>query len=178
MPTSYKISITNMKTGEVKIFRSTVKASEYLKRSKMYVRVRLGRANKTAFDIDGNEYKIAVISIEKIASKPKNPKNPDNAKFAGYKEPTLCYSCARAYSLCPWSKRFEPIEGWDAVPTKLKVGQSRNGSGEIVPQKEIDSYLVINCPMFIEDGKTIEERRKQRQMLKEERLHANNNSSV
>ena len=135
----------------------------------MYVQVRLGRGDKPATDFNGNEYTIAIVSVKKVASKPKKPKNPDNAKYAGYKDPTLCYRCARAVGFCKWSKNGEAIEGWNAVPTKLKNGQTRNGSGEVVPESVVDSHHVIYCPMFIEDGKTVEERRAQRKMLMEER---------
>ena len=178
MPISYEISLKDNKTGEEKIFGSAVKASAYLQRSKMYVRVRLSRGDKTATDIHGNEYKIAIVSVKKTASKPKKPKNPDNAKYAGYKEPTLCYRCARAVGFCKWSKKGEAIEGWNAIPTKLKNGQSRNGSGEVVPESVVDSYHVIDCPIFMEEGETIEEKRKQRKMLKEERLRGTNAGSI
>ena len=169
MPISYEIQLTNKKTGEEKIFSSAVKASAYLQRSKMYVRVRLGRGDKTATDVHGNEYTFSIVSVKKVASKPKKPKDPANAKYAGYKEPTLCYRCARAVSFCSWSKSGKEIEGWNAIPTKIKNGQSRNDNGEVVPESVVDSHHVIDCPMFIEDGKTVEERRAQRKMLMEER---------
>lgn len=175
MPISYKVCLTDVQTGEEKIFKSTVKASEYLKRSKMYIKVRLGRANKVAYGIDGKEYKITVLSVEKVTSKPKKPKDPANAKYAGYKPATLCYECARSVSFCPWSKRGEAVEGWNAVPTKLKNGQSRNGSGQVVPESVVDSYHVIDCPLFIQEGKTVEERRAQRKMLIEEAKNGKEN---
>lgn len=171
MPISYQISLTDKKTGEEKIFSSAVNASAYLRRSKSYVRIRMSRGDKTATDINGNKYDLAIISVNKFSSKPKKPKNPDNAKYAGYKEPTLCYRCARAVGFCKWSKKGEAIEGWLAIPTKLKNGQSRNGSGEVVPASVVDSYHVINCPMFLEEGKTVEERREQRKRLMKERVN-------
>ncbi len=54
---------------------------------------------------------------------------------------TLCWRCANATdsSKCIWVKNFTPIEGWDAVPRKIKY------CGTI-----IDSYNVRACPNFKE----------------------------
>lgn len=165
MAISYIISLTDAQTGESKTFISALKASEYLKRSKSYVRLRLERSNKTAYDINGNEYKVAVVGINKVVSTPK-PKNPENQKYAGYKNPQLCYRCARAVGFCSWSKRFEPIEGWTAKPTKIShLGNKRC---EKVCLKDIDSYYITECPLFIEEAKTARERKKQRKLLFEE----------
>lgn len=53
---------------------------------------------------------------------------------------TLCWSCEKCTggSDCPWANRFEPVEGWDAVPTKIKM----------TPEKESDSFKVLSCPLF------------------------------
>lgn len=57
-----------------------------------------------------------------------------------YADPTLCWECANAAILgCSWSKNFTPVDGWDAVPTKIKAENSRY----------IDSYCVISCPEFV-----------------------------
>ena len=54
---------------------------------------------------------------------------------------TLCWDCAKATGMCPWSKRSKPVEGWEAefVP--------RNGG-----TKPYDTYVVIACPLFERDS--------------------------
>ena len=60
---------------------------------------------------------------------------------------TLCWSCANAvpdkYGKrgCAWSRRFEPVKGWDAQETRLYGG---DGSKRF--QK---SYCVRQCPEFV-----------------------------
>lgn len=53
------------------------------------------------------------------------------------KKYTLCWTCQNAYNGCPWSRNFEPVPGWQATPTKIKMGESY-----------IDSFQVHECPMF------------------------------
>lgn len=55
---------------------------------------------------------------------------------------TLCWDCAKNGGLCSWSKNFTPVEGWEAIPTKIQARGAYNGYAEI------DSYKVINCPQF------------------------------
>ena len=51
---------------------------------------------------------------------------------------TLCWRCIKsANNGCSWSERFEPVEGWTAVPTKIKFCDYTD-----------DSYRVIDCPEF------------------------------
>lgn len=67
---------------------------------------------------------------------------------------TLCWCCANATNDgCEWSADFEPVPGWEAIPTKInsKVliqlpnGQLKN------KDRLVDSFKVIKCPKFIED---------------------------
>lgn len=68
-------------------------------------------------------------------------------------EHTLCWNCANACGNCSWSGydkaakrvRFQPVEGWVAIPQKILVNRERNGKR--VRQYET-SYIVINCPEF------------------------------
>ena len=53
---------------------------------------------------------------------------------------TLCWDCKRADKMCPWSINFEPVPGWDAIPTKI-----------MAPYGTIPSYHVRRCPLFIPD---------------------------
>ncbi len=52
---------------------------------------------------------------------------------------TLCWRCRNALKKCPWSIRFEPVEGWDAVSTRLQTASNASCR---------DSFLVKACPMF------------------------------
>lgn len=53
---------------------------------------------------------------------------------------TLCWECAKNGGLCSWSKNFTPVEGWEAIPTKIQAYGHADGV--------IDSYKVISCPEF------------------------------
>lgn len=50
---------------------------------------------------------------------------------------TLCWECAKAGGQCPWSRRFEPIEGWLASCVPLQC-YSRTGI----------SFIVHACPQY------------------------------
>ena len=54
---------------------------------------------------------------------------------------TLCWRCENACAKCSWSKDFTPVEGWVAIPTKIR--ESHEGT--------IDSYIVLKCPQFADD---------------------------
>ena len=57
------------------------------------------------------------------------------------KHSTLCWDCDKACGKCSWSKRFKPVDGWKAVPTKVWIGgESRHPWG--------DSFDVYECPEF------------------------------
>lgn len=66
-----------------------------------------------------------------------------NASSKRQKNESICWSCKNACGSCPWSSSFTPVEGWNAIPTKVK---GNNYTGEI-----IDSYHVISCPMYKND---------------------------
>lgn len=51
----------------------------------------------------------------------------------------LCETCKRACGGCSWSDKFEPVEGWDAVPTIINEGDGRI----------IHSFKIKNCPLYI-----------------------------
>jgi hypothetical protein len=40
---------------------------------------------------------------------------------------------------CSWSRKFIPVPGWEAIPTKLRVMKS---------EREEDSFCVTECPEF------------------------------
>lgn len=55
---------------------------------------------------------------------------------------TLCWECRRATGGCAWSKSFEPVSGWIALPTKINNNAARYDGRQTV------SYHVINCPEY------------------------------
>ncbi len=62
----------------------------------------------------------------------------------GFTSNSLCWQCSRATGFCPWSRDFEPVQGWEAVPTLIKG--DRKGRNPDIP-----SYDVKKCPLFIQD---------------------------
>ena len=58
---------------------------------------------------------------------------------------TLCWDCAKAVKGCSWSRDFEPVPGWKAVPTKI-YGKARSDDN-----RRIDSFAVYECPEFVPD---------------------------
>ena len=52
---------------------------------------------------------------------------------------SLCWDCANAvpnsHHGCPWSRDFEPVEGWTAEYDDIK-----------------DSYKIFDCPLFVPDS--------------------------
>ena len=57
------------------------------------------------------------------------------------KQDSLCWNCARATKKCCWSRKFKPVPGWNATPTKIYVAEN----------KYDDSYMVHSCPLFKKD---------------------------
>lgn len=57
---------------------------------------------------------------------------------ASNKHSTLCWDCEKACGKCSWSKKFIPVEGWVATPTKVSIGENQY----------IDSFDVYECPEF------------------------------
>lgn len=67
-----------------------------------------------------------------------------------------CWSCKKYAGGCSWTEvlddgtvRFEPIPGWDAVPT-VKSGSCRGKSG--AKYAVIESYDIRYCPEYEDDG--------------------------
>lgn len=59
-----------------------------------------------------------------------------------------CWSCKKYAGGCSWTRKFEPIPGWDAVPT-VKSGSCR-GNG--VKYAAIETYEIRHCPEYEDDG--------------------------
>lgn len=66
-----------------------------------------------------------------------------NHKRGGLQKATLCWNCANACGNCPWSKKLEPIENWEATPTIVYSADKSIGA--------LQSYFITKCPLFIRD---------------------------
>lgn len=64
--------------------------------------------------------------VKQMDGKPEKKKLPP---------PTLCWQCGNICGGCSWSERFEPVEGWVAIPTK-------------VGHYGLQSFVVLKCPAF------------------------------
>lgn len=73
---------------------------------------------------------------------------------AGRKPASLCWYCEKAIGGCRWSRFFQPVKGWKALPTV--ICHSKN-------EKGMKSYLVLDCPEFLADMREEDENRRLRQ---------------
>ena len=57
---------------------------------------------------------------------------------------TLCWSCGRPLDprSCPWMDRFEPVNGWDAMPTVL---QMTGNEGRAVASYKVRGFPLLNA---------------------------------
>lgn len=70
---------------------------------------------------------------------------------------TLCWYCKNACGGCPWSRGFTPVAGWKAIPTLI--------SSPMEGEDDMESYLVLSCPLFYKDAEEPPENRRRRQKL-------------
>ena len=66
-----------------------------------------------------------------------------------YNKANICFNCKNSVPDdcghgCPWSRKFEPIPGWTAEPTTLKVGYGQ----------PVETYHITACPMFDRDDRS------------------------
>ena len=54
---------------------------------------------------------------------------------------TLCWECEKATGGCSWSDKLIPVEGWEAIPTEVKM----------TVYSTVNSYKIVNCPLFSSD---------------------------
>ena len=150
------VKLTSVKTGEEKIFGSLAQASEFLKRSKGYLRWKIYDEQT---DIVKSQWKEEFILtfIGEGRRRDWKPKPRKKGPPREYYPITfqLCSECARAVGFCPWSAKLEPVPGWDAEPTRNLA----DGSA---------SFHIKGCPLHIKDAPTVLGRKKQRKMLMEE----------
>ena len=70
--------------------------------------------------------------------------------LTGRRPASLCWYCANAVPCdktgCNWSRKFEPVDGWDAVITD-SMHRNELGADSLAHGKH--AYLVKDCPEFI-----------------------------
>lgn len=70
----------------------------------------------------------------------------------GHYSHTICWDCKKAVNDCSWSRNFEPVEGWEAIPYYT--------DREDIKSQGFDSdhpysYEVHYCPLFDCDERSI-----------------------
>ena len=71
---------------------------------------------------------------------------------------TICWYCRNAVpdreedntKGCSWSRRFEPVEGWTAIPTVMRLAY-RERAKHNRRKTEDTSFIVLHCPLFVPD---------------------------
>lgn len=68
-----------------------------------------------------------------------------NRSLSDLNAPTLCWTCQRAVpgdktSGCSWSRKLEPVKGWDAYKSMKRSNAGR-----------MDTYHVLDCPEYLPD---------------------------
>lgn len=55
----------------------------------------------------------------------------------------LCWTCKKACGGCSWSRKFEPVPGWEATPSVIYHGSGRQNN-----RRDIHTYHITGCPQF------------------------------
>ena len=114
-------------TGKEYRFPSTHDADKFLERKKSYVTTRASYNHKVSHSITKEEFDVIL----------KGEKNPSEGKKC-IQSMQLCWDCKKAINGCNWSRKGEPVDGWVAEPTFVKLSTS-----QLVP-----SYRISQCPEF------------------------------
>lgn len=129
--TSRTCILVSKKDGTEYPFRSLFEADDFLNRAHGYIAKKHNCGLKAYSALDENkEEPFDIIMGPK--TKLKVPVQP--------KREQLCWSCKKCYGFCNWSEKFEPVEGWEAIP----VNKTETG---------VSSYEIISCPEYESDRK-------------------------
>ena len=66
------------------------------------------------------------------------------------KNEQLCCSCKNFCFGCSWSEEFKPVEGWKAIPTKIRHSSRKklkDGTEEVIVTYD-RSYRILSCPKY------------------------------
>jgi hypothetical protein len=121
----YDCTLTSLLTGKTYEFQSTREASEWLGFQRSYLQTCIYKGYRIKNKHTGERF---TCEYETKKQKPR-PK--------GYKEQPCC-TCSKAIGGCAWADRFEPVAGWDAVPTIIRQEKGR----------DMDSFAILRCPDY------------------------------
>lgn len=87
-------------------------------------------------------------------SKPKTKEKKLTETVKVARKDTICWGCQNACGRCPWSeKHAKPVNGWDAISTKVKMFSTRNGNSV---GNMVNSFIVLACPLYVPDPPRME----------------------
>ena len=163
MPIPRALLLIEVNTGKEHYFQNIAEAYEFLKRSKSYLNYYLySDRSDVVCDIDGKEYYFKIIGKgQRRDARPDRAKGPKSPTGLNNLSMQLCWTCARCVGFCSWSKELKPVEGWTAKCTTLHHSNKAH-------QFVTGSYYITACPLFVSEGKTPEERKRQRKLLEKE----------
>lgn len=94
---------------------------------------------------DNKEYKVVFGDVKRLYPVTKGESKLKTIQEGSFHYTSqLCWNCRKASggpNGCNWSKRFKPVEGWEAIPTVVK-----NSLGD--GKKDMASYQIISCPEY------------------------------
>lgn len=122
--------LIDSETGETFKFDTTANASLFIGRNSHYVSNAFYNGGKIV-DEEGRKYDAIVGGVH------SSEINPKNKSLRGAKQ--LCFSCKKACGGCSWSTWFRPVQGWKAVPTKIRQGY-----------QTVESFHIMDCPEYKE----------------------------
>lgn len=84
------------------------------------------------------------------------PDNPtEKLQWNSKRGDSLCWYCLNVYGRCSWHRKpWEPVDGWDAF--RIDVFSQIHQAKTMKPRK-VESYIVVDCPQFVLDGRFKEE---------------------
>lgn len=112
------------------------------------ISIQEGNIKKLAKALQCDEWDIRVLTPERRPPNRRRERIPQEHK----KTMTICWECRNAVPDeegkrgCSWSRKLEPVEGWQAVESTVV----RYDGGH---KREIMSALVLECPQFKADEK-------------------------
>lgn len=121
--------LISMDTGKEYVFESCLKAERFLKHAGGYIRGCKTKNYAISHKVTGEKFDVVLGELKYVCTN----------KFSN---PTICWDCQKASGRCSWSRKLEPVEGWDAKPTIIKYAGSRE-----------PSYIVRSCPEFVADAR-------------------------
>lgn len=122
----YRCVLTSQQSGRQYEFASSQTASIFLGRQRTYVSTCVYKGFPLRHKYTGESFTCEYPNVLRQVKKPKN--------FTV--QP--CCTCCKAIGGCSWSRDFEPVKGWEAIPTIIHQSNSA----------DIHSYAILQCPEY------------------------------